>query len=277
MNLLQGMSGCRLDLTKDGNLRKYSSVASYNHRLIAQAKKQDLFSKITFRNLYVPKVVGLGEEDGIFFFEMEYVSGLCLKEFIVGADKDDLDFLLETLCSYIATVSQHFNLFDAKREFISKAEDLLRKSSHQDFLAFLIDLIKAESELLVPKTICHGDLTLSNLIFQKNRLFFIDFLDSYVETFFCDLAKIKQDLFYMWTPITGGYCDLRAQQSLSYLWAGVEDRFGKEMESMSFKVVDALNILRIEPYIKRKTQADAMNAILEKNHLYEDFNRSNGG
>jgi hypothetical protein len=243
---------------------------------MSQAKKQDLFSKLTFRNLYVPKVLGRGEEDGIFFFDMEYVSGLCLKEFIAGADKGDLDFLLDTIYLYFATVSQHFNLFDAKHEFILKAENLLPKSSHKDFLSFIIELVRSESELVVPKTICHGDFTLSNLIFHKNRLFLVDFLDSYVETFFCDLAKIKQDLFYMWTPMVGGYCDLRSKQSLSYLWGGVEERFGKEMESLSFKVVDALNILRIEPYIKNRTQADVMNAILEKNHLYEDFNHPNG-
>jgi hypothetical protein len=207
---------------------------------------------------------------------MEYVTGSCLKEFIVGADKGDLDFLLDTLSFFISTAYQRSKPFNAKREVYSKIEDLLLVSSHRDFLFFIMNLIDEQSEFVVPKTMCHGDLTLSNMIFHKNRIFIVDFLDSYLETFLCDLAKIKQDMFYMWTPMMGGYCDLRAKQILSYLWAGVESRFGREMKDVAFRVIDALNILRIEPYIKTERQADLMNAILKKNPLYEDFNRSNG-
>lgn len=271
------MSGCRLELTREGNLRKYSSGSYYNSRLEAQAKKQDLFSKLTFRNLYIPRIFAHGEEDGIFFFEMEYVSGSCLREFIASADKKDLDFLLETLFFFISTASQQSKPFDAKREVTLKIKELMVKSSHADFLFFLLKLIDHKSEFIVPKTMCHGDLTLSNIIFHKNRLFLVDFLDSYIETFICDLAKIKQDMFYTWTPMIGGYCDIRAKQALSYVWAGIEDRFGREMNGIEFNIIDALNILRIEPYISNKMQSDVMESILEKNPLHEYFNRSHGG
>ena len=53
-------------------------------------------------------------------------------------------------------------------------------------------------DMHVPYSFCHGDLTFANIIFHSNRLYFIDFLDSFIDSYLIDFAKLKQDLFYFW-------------------------------------------------------------------------------
>ena len=47
--------------------------------------------------------------------------------------------------------------------------------------------------LNIYKNVCHGDLTLSNLIFKNNEIYCIDFLDSFIDSPIIDLVKLKQD------------------------------------------------------------------------------------
>ena len=39
---------------------------------------------------------------------------------------------------------------------------------------------------------CHGDLTYENMIIKQNNLYFIDFLDGYVDSKLLDISKIFQ-------------------------------------------------------------------------------------
>jgi aminoglycoside/choline kinase family phosphotransferase len=54
----------------------------------------------------------------------------------------------------------------------------------------------------IPIGLCHGDLTLSNILVQEHqgdRIVLIDFLDSFIESPLADLAKLRQDLVHGWT------------------------------------------------------------------------------
>jgi hypothetical protein len=277
MNLNKGLSGCVVELTEKGNLIKYSSGASYNYRLIIQAKKQNFFSKIIFKNLSVPRVLKITDDKELSSFEMEYAFGSNLGEFLDKASRQDLEFVRDTFLHYFDTISENSRMYDAKNQVVAKIKSLTgRASKYELFLEELLAYVELHPNFIIPETICHGDLTLSNVIFNKNRLFMIDFLDSYLKTFLCDLAKLKQDMFYLWTPSIENNCSLRTVQSLSYMWSGIEDRFGKIMEERSFQVIDVLNILRIEPYIRNEKQSEMVDTILKKTTLYENLNCADG-
>ena len=275
--ITQGMSGCFIEVTSRKSIIKRSPNKNYNQRLLVQSKKQHLFSQIYFRNIYVPKVIGQGEVDDCFYFEMEYASGLGALDFINQADKKELLFFCETIFSYLDQIRENSEEFDAKKTLSKKIKEMISKSKNHEFLNFILNFVDSHCNLSVCKTMCHGDLTFSNIIFDKNRIFLVDFLDSYLDTFFCDLAKLKQDLFYLWSALLYGNSDLRYIQAMKFMWERLDDRFKKEMDTPQFKIIDALNILRIEPYITNKKQAEIFNLALRKNPLYEDFNDSNGG
>jgi tRNA A-37 threonylcarbamoyl transferase component Bud32 len=131
-----GLSGCKLELIDSRVLRKYSSSTSYNLRLSLQVNKQVLFSRRILKNVDTPKVYNIRDE----YFDMEYIPGKSFVEFFSTSSIKDIEFVIDTLFEYFINVQSNIN------------------------------------EKIVPKTFCHGDLTFNNIIFHKNRLFFIDFL-----------------------------------------------------------------------------------------------------
>ena len=44
----------------------------------------------------------------------------------------------------------------------------------------------------------------------------------------------------------------------------------------AFKVLDAMNLLRIEPYLTNDKQSSILKTLVEKTDLYEDFSSSHG-
>jgi thiamine kinase-like enzyme len=131
--------------------------------------------------------------------------------------------------------------------------------------------------IIVPKSFCHGDLTFTNVLFHKNRLFFIDFLDSYVDSFICDLIKLKQDLYYFWSLKVQNIDSLRIKQIYKFIWDKLYRRYSSYIDSDGFKILDTLNSLRIEPYLTNQYQRDILYKIIENSNLYEKFNRAYGG
>jgi hypothetical protein len=56
-------------------------------------------------------------------------------------------------------------------------------------------------EMELPVGSCHGDLTFSNILFNGNNCYLIDFLDSFIETPLMDMVKIRQDSAYLWSTL----------------------------------------------------------------------------
>jgi thiamine kinase-like enzyme len=133
-----------------------------------------------------------------------------------------------------------------------------------------------KEKIIIPKTFCHGDLTFNNIIFHKKRLFFIDFLDSYIDSFLCDLIKLKQDLFYSWgISIENKKC-IRIHQVYTYIWKEIEDKYFRYINHINFDILDALNLLRLEPYLTNQYQRSILNQIIKTTKLYEKFSNTYG-
>ena len=112
--------------------------------------------------------------------------------------------------------------------------------------------------------------------FHKNRLFFIDFLDCYVDTFLSDLVKIKQDLDYFWALKTWNVHTHRLEQIYRFAWNELENRYSSFMYE-PFDILDVMNILRIEPYLTSEDQRVILDRIIKSTKIYANFISSNGG
>lgn len=96
---------------------------------------------------------------------------------------------------------------------------------------------------------CHGDFTLSNILFKNDKVILIDCLDSFLESFLTDYCKIHQDLtFNYWKhkqivdPIFS--IDLKEIERL------LCENFGEYINQYKYEyhVLNLLTIYRIFPY-----------------------------
>ena len=266
-----GLSGCSLELINDRVLRKYSPSIEYNSRLLMQAEKQKVFSNRIYKNVDAPKVYDIQSD----YFDMEYIPGNTFSEFFSTASVNDVEFVVQTLFDYFDSLISTSRMVDATNKILKKLDSLKEKTFHKEYIEFLRKYVES-NKIIVPHTFCHGDLTFSNIIFHKNRLFFIDFLDCYVDTFLSDLVKIKQDLDYFWALKTWNVHTHRLEQIYRFAWHELENRYSSFMYE-PFDILDVMNILRIEPYLTSEDQRVILDRIIKSTKIYANFISSNGG
>ena len=266
-----GLSGCSLELINDRVLRKYSPTTDYNTRLLSQADKQVVFGNRIYKNIDAPKVYDTQQN----YFDMEYIAGKSFEEFFSSASVNDVEFVVSTLFDYFDTLISTARSFDATNKILTKIDSLKEKSSHKKYIEFLRKYVE-DNKIIVPHTFCHGDLTFANIIFHKNRLFFIDFLDCYVDTFLSDLVKLKQDLHHLWAVRNQDVYSNRIHQIYQYIWDKLEVRYESFMNE-SFHILDVMNALRIEPYLTSDDQRVILEGIVKSTELYAISCSSDGG
>ena len=265
-----GLSGCKLELI-NGLLRKHSASADYNSRLISQAEKQIVFSKRIYKNIETPKVHDIKESH----FDMDYVSGQNFEEFFSIASVNDVEFVVSTLFDYFDALIFTARNIDATKQILDKLDSLKEKSSYPKYIEFLRKYVE-DRRIIVPHTFCHGDLTFANIIFHKNRLFFIDFLDCYVDTFLSDLVKLKQDLHHLWAVRNQDVYSNRIHQIYQQIWDKLEVRYESYLNE-GFHILDVINALRIEPYLTSDSQRVILEGIVKSTELYASSYCSDGG
>ena len=266
-----GLSGCSLELINDRVLRKHSPSIEYNSRLLMQAEKQKVFSNRIYKNVDAPKVYDIQSD----YFDMEYIPGNTFSEFFSTASVNDVEFVVQTLFDYFDSLISTSRMVDVTNKILKKLDSLKEKTFHKEYIEFLRKYVES-NKIIVPHTFCHGDLTFSNIIFHKNRLFFIDFLDCYVDTFLSDLVKIKQDLDYFWALKTWNVHTHRLEQIYRFAWNELENRYSSFMYE-PFDILDVMNILRIEPYLTSEDQRVILDRIIKSTKIYANFISSNGG
>ena len=266
-----GLSGCSLELINDRILRKYSPTTDYNSRLLSQADKQVVFGNRIYKNIDSPKIYDIQKN----YFDMEYIAGKSFDEFFSIASVNDVEFVVLTLFDYFDTLISTARNIDVTKKILNKIDSLKEKSSYPKYIEFLRKYVE-DKRIIVPHTFCHGDLTFANIIFHKNRLFFIDFLDCYVDTFLSDLVKLKQDLHHLWAVRNQDVYSNRIHQIYQYIWDKLEVRYESYM-SDEFHILDAMNALRIEPYLTSERQNVILESIVKSKELYAISCSSDGG
>lgn len=204
---LGGHSGCQILLIEedDGSVfvRKISKNKDYNYRIKVQCEKQANFKGNSIRT---PKVLNSGvNENELFYFDMEYVQGITLAEYIKTMEIGKVRSLVESLANSLLpanqpdsseekkqTVSDIFNKkFSSLRNILSvKNNEIINRS---------LDLLESHDWSRLTPSQCHGDMTLENIIIKNDKMYFIDFLDSFYDSWFLDIGTLLQDVQVMWS------------------------------------------------------------------------------
>ena len=196
-------------------------------------------------------------------------------EFFSTASVNDVEFVVSTLFDYFDALISTARNIDVTKQILDKIDSLKEKSSYPKYIEFLRKYVE-DNRMIVPHTFCHGDLTFANIIFHQNRLFFIDFLDCYVDTFLSDLVKLKQDLHHLWAVRNQDVYTNRIHQIYEYIWDKLEVRYADHMTD-SFHILDVMNALRIEPYLTSDSQRVILEGIVKSTELYAISYCSDGG
>ena len=126
--------------------------------------------------------------------------------------------------------------------------------------------INLPDNIEMPIGICHGDLTFSNILFTSNKFYFIDYLDSFIETPIQDIVKLRQDTKYFWSTMMYNkkYDIVRLNMIFKYIDYKITDYFGNiEEYYKNYDRLQLMNILRILHYVKEEKVRDFVLNILE--------------
>ena len=251
---LKGHSGCGLNLYKQDNkffLRKDAGNALYNKRLKKQYIKQNKFE---LSGVKTPKIYDCGQENGLFYFDMEFLNGITLAEYMSNIKIKEINSLIGLLFKSLPVKNSKI-LPDTDIVFkkkISQIEEKLRPCDREAIEA--VQMLKKFDFSNVPLSYCCGDLTLENIMLDDNKqIYLIDFLDSFYDSWMIDVAKLLQDLELHWS-YRNQEIDFNLAMRLAVAKeALIENITEYENAQTNIKTIYhilLLNILRIIPYTK---------------------------
>tara|TARA_R100000008_G_scaffold86724_1_gene81150 strand:- start:15701 stop:16495 length:795 start_codon:yes stop_codon:yes gene_type:complete len=192
---LQGHSGCHISLAKSDTeglllVRKISRDKNYNFRLEQQFHKQKEFNH---PKINTPKVYSSGFAGDLFYFDMEYIEGRSLQDFITTNHPEDSIKILKS----VFRIHEGNEPIQSNTLMQSKIKKL-KSRLHDDMHSFL-DYCADFDWSILPSSYCHGDLSFENIIIKNNKIYLIDFLDSFLSSSFIDKSKLFLDLMTGWS------------------------------------------------------------------------------
>ena len=281
--LSSGLSGCYLEISNNGKtVIKRSPGPLYDKRLLLQINKQEEFYRFNIPNIKCPNIMSVNSEKSPFSFEMTYVSGIRYDDFLNYSNPSAVNNFISSLIGYIDFLVYSTKKYYSTELFISKCIEKINsiedKVDNKLFINYLKDRIRNCKNVRIPETFCHGDLTMANILFSSDSIYFIDLLDSYIESWVIDIIKLKQDLYYFWSlSRTPESKNMRSIQTSLYIWEILNLKYSEITNCEEFKILEALNFLRIYPYIKTPDEKNILENIIKKLPIYEEFNSANGG
>ncbi len=204
---LGGHSGCQIHLIEDddGNVfvRKVSKDNAYNKRLEIQCEKQTTFKS---RFIKAPIVYRQGyTEEGLFYFDMEYIQGMTLAEYIKTMEIGKVKGLVESLVLSLVPEQKELVTEEEKQKaidiFSNKISELKKclVNKNEPVITQALHLLENHDWSIMKPSLCHGDMTLENIIIRNDCLYYIDFLDSFYDSWFLDVGTLLQDVQVMWS------------------------------------------------------------------------------
>lgn len=287
MNIeVKGHSGCQIDVVPEGQeIYVYKSTADpkYLNRLLLQAEKQKAAGTVAYQHIRVPEVYEIVKDQDKTVIKMRYVYSKNFIEFFEQAGFEQINYLIGALKYFLEYEIDQCKLESVPASiFQSKFAEVKGKTETnpyckddeeiKDILAKAGEWFQSIESLLIPVGLCHGDLTFSNVLFNGNNYYLIDFLDSFVETPLQDIVKIRQDTRYYWSQLmyTKLYDAVRLRIVCDKIDREIDSYFlGKyQWYADNYKTMQLMNILRILPYAHEQRVVNYLKNIL-KDLLHE--------
>lgn len=155
-----------------------------------------------------------------------------------------------TLLDKILSIKQHIITLNSENIFTESDNKVINKS-----LNYLENKSNEICNIQIPIGFCHGDLTLSNMLFDEinNELYLIDFLDSFIESPIIDIVKLRQDTKFFWTI---QMCNMNIDNTkikiiMNYLDSKIDKFYSQySFYKLSYKYFEIMNLLRVLQYCK---------------------------
>lgn len=243
-------------ILRTGNAVIKSAGGEAAQRLKEQCAKQKAFQAT--RRIRTPVVFEEVEGHGVFSFGMHAVDG----HNVLHSREEEIYACTEWMCDWVAG-----NFSRAKQEdlspprFMQKLSDVRSRIKTGPLGPFVWnDQLEVAFKHLMSRFAsggvylhmgeCHGDLTFCNVMvdYRVERAYFLDFLPSFVEAPIVDVVKMRQDLHHRWYEMLGNRPVDAA--TLARCDALVVERFGKYRDFEWYMPLQALNLLRILPYVR---------------------------
>jgi hypothetical protein len=263
--LVKGNSGFGIELLDELTIRK-SSSGKAGERLKRQIEKQVSFHEQS-RHQWVrtPKIFRTSETAGAFYADMEFVVAEDFVQFLSEADRHALDTFTSVLIDFISDNLASCREADVSDEIKLKLRDLNNRGVPSAYTKAAESL--CNGPITVPVGACHGDLTLSNILFKGRTLYLLDFLDCYVESPLQDVAKVRQDTHFFWSLqlYQSEFNWPRIQISLRYLDQKIDAAFRRyDWYKRHYDLFQFINLMRVLPYCSEEKTTRLITAGLDR-------------
>ncbi len=282
---VKGHSGCRIDVAHEGKelfVYKSSRDPKYLDRLVRQAEKQKAASIPELQHIRVPNVREISRTDEAVSVKMDYVYSRNFVEFFEQAGFEQVNYLIDALIKYLDfEITQSPPAMVGRETVTAKFDDVKAKTLSNGHLASdkeIVGLLERSQrvfdglpDMVLPVGVCHGDLTFSNILFNGNNYYLIDFLDSFIESPLLDIVKLRQDTAWLWSQLMYVHpCDtIRMRIAFGKIDREIDRYFGERYEwyRLYYRPLQLMNFLRILQYAREPKVIDYLkNAIDEQLH-----------
>lgn len=210
---LSGFSGATVVLVPAHGykfVRKAANLPEANDGLRDQALRQRILADLLEDCAAVPRVLDMGESDGLFHFDMEFTPSRDAVNFLangsfdtVAAFSDRVERLMERLSQAPAVCTGPAPLLPQMALLTDKLAQIVgRTGGHYAEDIAGLEQALARIDQLIPNprvTATHGDLTFENILVDRNGgLWLIDTIRSPFDHYWVDWAKLFQDCEGLW-------------------------------------------------------------------------------
>ena len=175
-----GFSGSSIYLMQDEHKKFIRKINNVERNYIKLIQLNEL-------EYNVPKIYHKVDD----ILDIEYIHGVDSQSFLKSYD---FNILIEFIVTTINKFSNKQDLKDYTNIYTKKLDEI----NDYHLLPFTKEELLKKLPKIIPQSICHGDFTLDNLIFSKNKFYMIDCSTGDFDSWVFDVAKLRQDLKFKW-------------------------------------------------------------------------------
>lgn len=277
---VKGHSGCQIDIVRENDdlfVYKSTTDPKYFYRLQLQAQKQQDAATVELQHIRIPQIVNVHSDERSVVVKMEYVYSKNFVGYFEYAGFEQIAYFTKALKLFLDYEIKHSSLQTVKADILKlKFADVSEKTKSNKVLkddTEVLDILRESEKIFanvtdmeLPVGKCHGDLTFSNILFNGNNYYLIDFLDSFIESPLLDIVKIRQDSAYQWSQLmfTGEYDRLRLKIVADKIDSDIV-KYASQFEWYQYyTVLQLMNFLRVLQYAHEKRVIDYLKRIIKQ-------------
>ena len=191
------------------------------------------------------------------YFLTNYIDGYSGDLILKNHGLKEIKILKNFLKDYFNTLKKNMVWEKLeKKKFIKKINEISKNTKNK----YLKNIFEANKKILIknlnkiqnyPVGLCHGDLTLSNIIIKRNKIYLIDFLKTYNDGISQDLSKVFQEFVLGWSARHLNEDSILRSKIIyeNILEKNFFNSFSNDIKTvLKFEIL--LTLFRIFPYVK---------------------------